>query len=316
VSAPASPSESITSPSLSPSIPATALTGTILFARAGGTFADETVFTASASGTQDRRITPIGAQCCPRWSPDGAHILISASGPNGRITVGIIDRNGSHERKIPLPDRTLNLGPGAWSPDGTRIAFEGWDDATSGRNGIYTARAADGGDLVRVTHTASGSPDGIPMDYSPDGSQIVLLRPEPGSEDPVGPLFVVNLDGSGLHRITPPGTDAAYTARWSADGAWILFAGPYWLDPGGPVWAVHPDGTGLRKVFADDSGGLAAATPTWSPDGRMILFGLGASTGDVHSPNDLCVILANGGHLTTVIAGPDLKREPDWVTAR
>ncbi|HXJ65554.1 MAG TPA: hypothetical protein VNN79_17500 [Actinomycetota bacterium] len=72
----------------------------------------------------------------------------------------------------------------------------------------------------------------------------------------------------------------------------------------------------MHKVFADESGELAAATPTWSPDGRMILFGLGASTGDVHAPDDLCVILADGSHLSTVIAGPDLKREPDWIASR
>jgi hypothetical protein len=47
----------------------------------------------------------------------------------------IFDANGSHKRTIPLPDATLNLGPGAWSPNGARIAFEGWDETNPGRNG-------------------------------------------------------------------------------------------------------------------------------------------------------------------------------------
>ncbi len=51
---------------------------------------------------------------------------MSASAPDGqRITTRIIAANGSQERKIPLPDKTLNLGPGAWAPDGKWIAFQG-----------------------------------------------------------------------------------------------------------------------------------------------------------------------------------------------
>ncbi len=149
-------------PSPAPTIVPADLQGRILFTRAGGRFGDETVFTASADGTNEQRVTPFGAelpdagQCCPRWSPDGTYISIAVPGPGGRITAGIIDADGSQERKLPLPDRTLNLGPMAWSPDGTRIAFQGWDDTNPSRTGIYIGRASDGGDLVRVTRNPPG----------------------------------------------------------------------------------------------------------------------------------------------------------------
>jgi hypothetical protein len=34
--------------------------------------------------------------------------------------------------EIPLPDETINLGPGAWSPDGKSIAFQVWDEQNPG----------------------------------------------------------------------------------------------------------------------------------------------------------------------------------------
>jgi Tol biopolymer transport system component len=290
------------------------LKGKILFARAGGQFGDETTFTANADGSGEKRVRPLDDGCCPRWAADGRHFLISAAAPNDRVTTGIVDANGSKERDIPLPDKTLNLGPGAWSRDGKRLTFDGWDVAKPGRNGAYMARASDGGDLVRITHSPSGLHD-IPLDFAPDGSRILFVRPPQERTEPVGPLFVVNIDGSHLQRITPKGIDAAYTARWSPDAKWIIFSGAYWEVSAGPIWMMHPDGSGLHKLFVDDAGSRAATTPTWSPDGRLILFALTPADGDVHAANELYVIKADGSGLTKVVDTPDCKREPDWVAS-
>jgi hypothetical protein len=87
----------------------------------------------------------------------------------------------------------------------------------------------------------------------------------------------------------------------------------------GAIWTIHPDGSGLTKVFEDAQGGLAI-TPTWSPDGRFILFGLdppgSLATIDDAPANGLYVIEADGTHLTPVVLSKDWKRNPDWVAAR
>ena len=305
VAAPASDS-SVVNPTPSATVSIGTLTGKILFTRAGGDFGDETIFTADADGRNETRVTPPGSSCCPRWAPDGSHILTSALTPDGRITVGILDPDGSHERTLPIADATLNLGPGAWSPDGSRIAFEGWDDTSTGRNGIYTALSTDGSDLFRVTD--SGQDHDVPMNISPDGSQIFFQRAES--------LYVVGADGTGEHQITPAGTpvDSIGTAggRLSPDGNLILFVSS------GVIWSIRADGSDRTSVFQDFQKRLPI-TPTWSPDGRFILFGLDPpfSSPQLGSapPNGLYLITAEGSELTPLVVTADWKREPDWVAA-
>jgi hypothetical protein len=318
-SASSSSSKSTSSPAPSPTIATSKLRGKILFTRAGGKYGDETVYSANADGSLEQRITPFGKQCCPRWFQDGTHILISALAPDGRITTRIIKPDGSNVRRIPLPKGTLNLGcTQAISLATGRLACEGWSDEDSRLGGIYTIRASDWGDLVRLTHTPGESDR--PMDYSPDGSNLYFFRhverfPRVGDE--LGSLFVVNADGTGLRRVTPRDMPVEVVGnsggRLSSDGRWITFT------TSGVIWKVHPDGSGLTRVFKDAQGRLAI-TPTWSPNGKFILFGLdpAGSVAVVESapPNGLYVIKANGTRLTPLLVSDDWKREPDWVAGK
>jgi Tol biopolymer transport system component len=301
-----------TTAAASPAIAVATLPGKILFARAGPGYGEETIFTADVDGSHQRRVSGFGSSCCPRWSPDGTHILLAAMAPDGKqVTTGIVDANGGHERTIPLPDKTLNLGPGAWSPDGTQIAFQGWDDTNPARSGIYLARTADGSQLVRLTTNTEGGND-LPGDFSPDGRRLVVFRERPNQQS-VGRLFVVDLNGTGLHPITPAGMAVGFgTVRWSPDGTRILLQDAA-NQAHGYLWTVHPDGSGLTRVFADTQGRYALS-PTWSPDGRYIMFALDPTADeDSHSPNGLYVIRSDGTGLTLALGGSDFKREPDWV---
>jgi WD40-like Beta Propeller Repeat len=302
------PSSVLTWPAVRISIKS--LEGKILFTRAGGRFGDETVFTMNADGTREERITDFGATCCPRWSPDGEHILISGLSDDDRITTEIVAPDGTHERSIPLPPGELNLGcTQAWSPATGRLACEGgWDP---GLLGVYTLRASDGTDLVRVTRCSSVQND-RPLGISPDGTQIYFMR---GTANPFqGSLFSVATGGGRIRRVTPPSllVDVVGNAggRLSTDGRWIVFTSS------GVIYAIHPDGSELTKLFEDHEGRLAI-TPTWSPDGRFILFGLdpsGSIPSTDHPPaNGLFVIRADGSDLTPLLISDDWKREPDWV---
>jgi Tol biopolymer transport system component len=312
------PTRSSVPASPSPTIAIGGLTGTILFARAGGKYADQTIYSVGVDGSDERRITPFGGQCCPRWSPDGTHILVSALAADGqRITTGIMDRDGLHERKIPLPG-TLNLGPGAWSADGTHLAFEGWSDAKSGLQGVYVARASDGKGLVRVT-TCTKVQDDRPFAFSPDGSKVFFWRAVSGfpavGDQQDGSVFVVDAEGRDLRPVTPPDLPVEVPGdvwgRLSADGRWIVFVST------GDIWTIRADGSGLTKVFDDPQGRIAIA-PTWSPDGRFILFGLDprGSLAVIHpagTSNCLYIIRADGTELTPMLVSDDFKGGPDWT---
>ena len=105
---PSSASLPVTSPSTvqspsrssAPTLDVGRLEGKILFTRAGGKFGDETVFTANADGSDEQRITDHGVTCCPRWTPDGAYILISALSDNDRITTQFIEPDGTPVRQM------------------------------------------------------------------------------------------------------------------------------------------------------------------------------------------------------------------------
>jgi Tol biopolymer transport system component len=290
--------------------------GTIAFIRVIGEGDTQAMFTANIDGSDEQQLTAPDEFCClMRISPDRTGILVMPGGaPPIPITGGVLSIDGSDFESLKLTDPTLNLVPQAWSPDGGRIAFEGWDDSDASRTGIYTARASDLGDLIRVTK-APGGPHDIPLDYSPDGTRLVFYRAVRAEPDlPIdigGSLWVVNVDGSDPHRLSTPGAPPGWWARWSPDGSKILFATER-LQPTGALWTVRPDGSDLTKVFEDEEGRVATG-PSWSPDGSRILFTLNPTSDSfVHEPNGLYVIDADGADLTLVVGGPDYKSSPEW----
>jgi Tol biopolymer transport system component len=205
---------------------------------------------------------------CAVWFPDGDRILITndaALTATSPLRPAVVAPDGSNLRPLDaVDDPDLNLGCGSVSPDGTRIALEGFGHEDNRRNGIYTVRASDGGDLVRLTSGLDGPPS-----YSPDGSQVVFMRTRPGIQpDGAGALFVVDADGGRPVRITPWGGSFLDNA-WSPDGRWIVFQRPY-----GQLFLVHPDGSGLHRIPLELPQGAGARTASWSPDGGWIVFSI------------------------------------------
>jgi Tol biopolymer transport system component len=306
-------------PSASASAAASArpdLTGRVVFLRPGRDFGDGTVFTANADGSNEQRLSETGGACCVWATRDGERVQFSTAAPDGRITVATVNFDGSDRFVVPLPEGTLNLGPGPFSPDGTQIAFGGFDDPDAPQShGIYIG-SADGTNLVQITHGID-----IPGDWSPDGTQLVFLREPDGDALRSDGLFVVNVDGSGEHRLTPADMVVAccWGFRWSPDGSRILFA-----DENGVLWLINPDGSDLKELFVDakvEHVRRHAITPTWSPDGTQIMFGLSPTRSPIDPPtspyddlpNGLYVIDADGTGLTVAIGDPSFKQEPYWV---
>lgn len=297
------------SPAASPATPgdhaAASLPGRIVFARAGGTFGDETLFVARADGSGQRRISQFGRTCCVWATRDGSRINSAGSGSGGRITAVTANFDGTHRVVLPLPKGTLSLASGPFSPDGKTIAREGFDDQRPANAGIYLTRASDGNVLRRVTRRHF-----IPGDFSPDGKRLVVFSNTEGQPPPPGQLWAVNTNGTGLRRLTPTSmkVQCCNNYRWSPDGSKILFA-----DADGIVWQIAPNGSKLTKVF-EDGNDRYAITPTWSPDGSMIMFALGPGRNPFsHPPNGLFVMQSDGRRLRQVIGGNDFKREPVWV---
>jgi Tol biopolymer transport system component len=289
----------------------THLDGRIIIADGDGAF-----HVADADGSNLRDLSDPEEICClAEISTDRSRILtMPGSDFQGAVRGGTFTLDGSTFELLPRPDPTLNLVPQAWSPDGTRIAFEGWDESDPSRTGIYTARAGDGGDLVRVT-TNLGRPHDSVMDYSPDGTKLVFYRAikaEPHFPiDLGGSLWIVNVDGSHEHKLDTGEVKPWWYADWSPDGSKILF-GIERLQPTGGLWTIEPDGSNLTKVFEGPTVGFAVA-PLWSPDGSKIMFGMDPiNDAFEHVDNEVYVVNSDGTGLKTVIGGTGWKRVMEW----
>jgi Tol biopolymer transport system component len=274
--------------------------GTILYGEWDERVSRARWFTVRTDGT-GRADLHLQASCA-EWFPDGETILITNDAEftaDTPLRPAVIDADGSNLRPLDgTADRDLNLGCGDVSPDGSRIVLEGFTDTDSERNGIYSVRASDGGDLVRLTSGFDAYPQ-----YSPDGGRVVFMRTRPGIQpDGAGALFVVDAEGGRPDRITPWGS-AFLDQGWSPTGEWIAFQRPY-----GQLFLVRPDGTDLHRVDVSLPQGSGARNPSWSPDGAWIVFSVQRAEGAT-----VWAVRPDGSSLqrVTTSSGAD-QTLPDW----
>jgi Tol biopolymer transport system component len=265
--------------------------GTILFLRTTGNDL-HAYYTANADGTDERQLTQPGEYCCNnRISPDRTQIIVMPGGaPPTPVAGGLLTIDGARFTPLHLNDPTLNLVPQAWSPDGMRIAFEGWDESDPTRSGLYTGTSGNVTDVVRLTSTR-GAPHDMPLDYSSDGSMLVFYRAVRAEPDfPIdigGSLWVVNKDGSDARQLDTPvsgtwtatgamATDRAYhTATLLTDGKVLVASGAQDGVRGGPFAELYDPISGTWTA----AGNMITPTPLLShtatllPDGRVLVAG-------------------------------------------
>ncbi len=249
----------------------------------------------------------------PIWSPDRRHLLIStilrvdAAGNLLPFRPATVNPDGTHFKLLEPPNAPDSMGCfGGWYPDGTRLLCSFNGDVS----GVFSIRASDGGDPVRLTtypFGASCNACDAPTDISPDGKQFVFLRykNENTNHQQVA-LFVEKLDGTGLRQITPYGLAEPHelgAAQWSPDGRAIISETTH-----GRLFVVRPDGTGLTMIHLQTgTTEYFAFEPDWSPDGSRIVFCM-----SINGQEDIYTAKADGSHLVQVTNTPDFENGPDW----
>ncbi|MCX7351985.1 MAG: Tol-Pal system beta propeller repeat protein TolB [Proteobacteria bacterium] len=190
----------------------------------------------------------------PRVSPDAQKVAY-LSYINQQPRVYIMDlKNKSSKELGHFPGMTL--AP-RFSPDSSKVVMSYEKD---GASAVYIMDVASGKKDQLTEHRCI---DTSPC-YSPDGNQIVFVSDRDG---PKPQLFVMDTSGGNVRRISfGKGGSRYFQPAWSPRGDLIAFTkqveGTFYIG------VMFPDGTGERLIAQ----GYMVESPTWSPNGRYIMY--------------------------------------------
>jgi len=241
--------------------------------------------------------------CSSAWSPDNRRIAYECQSPSSESSVRgicVINADGTNRRQITFVDSAgTHMNP-VWSPDGQQIAFE-W--ATSTNTDIYTVRLS-GNSITQLTKTPERD---WGASWSPDSKKIVFASERDGNSE----IYMMNSDGSEQVNLTQNMADDKVPV-WSKEGQYIFFLsdrlgnseifrltissqqidnltnspekdGGFSISPDGQklaftressIFVMNIDGTQQKRLtsFKDEENYIWDIQPTWSPDGKNIVF--------------------------------------------
>ena len=178
----------------------------------------ERMLTHPAAGTQDTQ---------PDWSPNGRLVAFERCQPDTVCAIYTVRANGAHLKRLsppctaPPPDiETVcpDESGVAFMPDGRHVVFtrstglvrEFPDGSAFIEHSDLVIRDLSGRHSVVVLRNRPFSGDNGQAVASPDGRRLAFQRQNSPLEKPAGAtaVFVVDVDGRHLHRITPYALDA------------------------------------------------------------------------------------------------------------
>jgi eukaryotic-like serine/threonine-protein kinase len=291
----------------------------------------------------------------PAWSPDGRALLFVRAFDSGTRfdtadvfgryvggNIWLLDTESGRESR--LIDDAFNP---AWSPDGTRIAF---DASWSGPRRIWISDAR-GRNAVQVTTDDSEATAHVRPRWSPDGTKIVFQNIEGTKSD----VRIVDVETRATKWITDDFVMDVHPV-WSFDGATVYFSS--YRTGGINVWSIPVDIDGTpagtmqqvtagaghdvdldiprstnRLVFAilkqnaelwrlpvHPETGAASGPPeqvvagarestrgAWSPDGERIAFG-----SDRAGEMNLWLLSLRDGRTRRLTTGAGGDYQPNW----
>jgi Tol biopolymer transport system component/DNA-binding winged helix-turn-helix (wHTH) protein len=215
------------------------------------------------------------------WGPEGRSLVYTLSSNLWRIPV----RGGTPER--------LWFGQNAYNPTvaptAERLAF------THQEEEMDLHRLP----LGNVEDSAEKSVRFVPSElsqknpqYSPDGKRVAFESNRSGSIE----VWVSNVDGTDLQRLTSFGGPLTGTPRWSPDGKRIVFDSRASGKP--ELYIINADG-GTPQMFRTTPDG--GSVPFWSHDGRWIYF-----ASDVQRVSQIFKVPAEGGQPVQLTHGGGL----------
>ncbi len=222
----------------------------IVFVGTKGT--NREIYSADFDGHDIRQETSLHTiVLSPRYSPDGRYIAFTSYRP-GRPCLYIKDlRTGSILRSSCYKGSNIAH---SWHPDSRRLAI------TLSRDGSPDIYLIDirGKILKRLTW---GRSINISPSWSPDGKQLVFVSDRAG----IPQLYILNAGSGSVRRLTFTNVYST-DPQWSPRGDKIVFAGR--INGKFQIFTIGTGGGEPQQLTFSGSN----ENPSWSPDGRQILF--------------------------------------------
>jgi Tol biopolymer transport system component len=224
----------------------------IAFTR-GNNSGDDKVWVENADGTS---VFPLeigggGAKRHPTWSADSTKIAYAVV-KNAPEQVYIASSLGG----IGQP---LANGVGHepnWSPNGAKIAFDGYHSSNFGPVDLHIVNS-DGSGTPLIVVPGSNTQWTFNA-WSPDSGRIAF-RSEGNSGAAI--YRVMNADGGDNHPLASPGEGDARSASWSPDGSRIVYEGALIANIGARnLYLVNADGSGGAQPLTSDG---KSFDPAW-----------------------------------------------------
>jgi TolB protein len=251
------------------------------------------LFVMDYDGYDARQLTADGfLNLMPRWSPDRRFLVFTAYRNRNTQDIDMIElATGKRWTIVSLGG--LNITP-ALSPDGNFMAFASSFEGNSELYRLDTRTKA----RQRLTVNASGD---LSPSWSPSGRELAFTSDRSGGPQ----VFLMSGDGTNVRRLTFEGDYNAAPA-WSPRGNWIAYVcrtpkKEYKL------CVITPDG---QKRVQLTTGPGVDDSPSWSPDGRHLVF---SSTADGKS--QIYMINADGKDLERITFTGTHNSAPTWSPA-
>jgi TolB protein len=303
------------------------------------------IYVMRRDGSEVRRITMSAATAgSPSWSPDGSRIayyqatleenskIVSPAIGRGDMQIVSVDlktgkhsvlRGGLGEKWSP---RWLSASQVAYLSGGPSGGIERTDGPPGGRGEFWNANwSPDGKAMVFHRETDSLWPPfqswpsldsdfhlvrtGIFPSYSPSGDRLVCNSGRAGILH--NSILIMNADGTHRKPLFDDPQKSALAPVWSARGGLIAFGlGEFFqMLPGrqgvtSRLAVIRPDGSGLRVLAG---AGDHAGFPSWSPDGKQMVYRTSPETG-----KGLRIIDLTTERVTELTNGPQTDNFPAW----
>ncbi len=182
------------------------------------------------------------------------------------------------------------------SPDGKRIVFE---IVIEGQQQIFIMNS-DGTEQKQITHDVANhdSPS-----WSPDGRKIAFVSDANGHSV----IYMMSVDGTHIERLTDLDGESIHP-NWSADSSTVIYCTDDDLHPpkknDSEIFNV---GVKTKQVTKLITGGTNTY-PSWSPDGKMIVFR--RMIGEMNS--EVFVANSDGSDVRNLSNHPAFDGWPAW----